>query len=60
MDTNQRTPRRLPIVRFEGEEETFDVGLREFRTVTPPIRPAELIPFASDKGRQMLEQCTPR
>ena len=50
--------RRLPTVRFECEKYFIDNRLREFRTVTPPIRPVEFISFDEPRGRRMLlEAC---
>lgn len=49
--------RRLATLRFEGDEYFIDNRLREFRTVTPPMRMIEFIRFESAKGRQMLACC---
>ncbi|MCH7720791.1 MAG: hypothetical protein IH988_07350 [Planctomycetes bacterium] len=47
----------LRTVHLEGDDYFIDLRLREFRTVTPPIRCIEFIGFASEKGRRMLKQC---
>ena len=50
--------RRLPTVRFECDEYFIDNRLREFRSVTPPIRRVEFIKFDEPCGRRMLlEAC---
>ena len=50
-------PRRLPTLRYEGDEYFIDNRLSQFRTVTPPIRVIEFIDFEEDRGQLMLEQC---
>ena len=50
--------RRLPTLRFKGEQYFIDNRLREFRTATPPIRPVEFIGFEEPRGMLMLiEAC---
>ena len=46
--TTQREPagpRWLPIVRSDGDAYFVDNRLRQFRTVTPPLRHIEFIDF---------------
>jgi DNA-directed RNA polymerase subunit RPC12/RpoP len=50
-------PRRLPTLRFGNDEYFIDNRLREFRTVTPPIRPIEFVRFDSKEGLRMLGDC---
>jgi hypothetical protein len=50
--------RRLPTVRIAGEDYFMDVRLREFRTVTPPVRPIESIRFDAERGQRMLGRLT--
>ena len=38
-------PRRLPILYADGEHYFIDQRLRQFRTVTPPIKTIEFIAF---------------
>ncbi|MBN2560197.1 MAG: hypothetical protein JXQ75_04640 [Phycisphaerae bacterium] len=49
--------RRLPTLHFEDDEYFIDNRLRQFRTVTPPIRMIDFIEFEEERGRRMLEQC---
>ncbi len=49
-------PYRLPIVCIDGERYFIDQRLREFRTVTPPTKAIEFIPFDSPRGRRLLEE----
>jgi len=55
MEANQRMPRTLPTIRFQGDEYFVDERLGEFRTETPPIRLIEFIPFDSEKGRRIVK-----
>jgi len=50
-------PRRLPTLRFGNDEYFIDNRLREFRTVTPPIRRIESVRFDSKEGLRMLDDC---
>ncbi len=52
-----RGVRRLPTLRFEGDEYFIDNRLDDFRTVTPPIREIEFVRFGSAKGLRMLDEC---
>ena len=47
---------RLPILYIDGERYFIDQRLREFRTVTSPIKTIEFISFDSPRGRRFLEQ----
>jgi len=47
---------RLPILCIDGERFFIDQRLREFRTVTQPIKMIEFISFDSQQGQRFLEQ----
>lgn len=47
------SPRRLPIVWWQGREYFVDVCLREFRTKTGPEQPIEFVGFGSPRGQRM-------
>lgn len=49
--------RRLPTLYFGGDAYFIDNRVREFRSVTPPIRRVEFIKFDEPRGRRMLEAC---
>lgn len=55
----RREARQLPILRVDGEEYFIDQRLREFRTVTPPIRAIAFVSFDSERGQRLLTETVP-